>query len=109
MPVARQRLRAPAILRPWVDVLERYGGISKLPRKCLARHIEPCAMIAGSASNRVCQNHFEGGLTGFLDVEKTGSVQNRTPRYDFVSFHLMTGDRLLLPKIETRNFELQTT
>ena len=28
MPVARQRARAPAMLRPWVDVLERYAGIT---------------------------------------------------------------------------------
>src|SRR3546814_16627620 len=27
MPVARHRPRAPAMLRPWVVVLERYGGI----------------------------------------------------------------------------------
>src|ERR1700733_5865402 len=27
MPVARQRPRAPAILRPWVEVRERYGGM----------------------------------------------------------------------------------
>ena len=30
MPVARQRLRAPAMLRPCVDVLERYGIILNL-------------------------------------------------------------------------------
>ena len=27
MPVARQRPRAPAMLRPWVEVRERYGGM----------------------------------------------------------------------------------
>ena len=26
-PVARHNARAPAILRPWVEVLERYSGI----------------------------------------------------------------------------------
>lgn len=31
MPVARQRARAPAILRPWVEVRERYIGIAGLP------------------------------------------------------------------------------
>src|ERR1700753_202636 len=29
MPVARQRPRAPAILRPWVEVRERYGGLGR--------------------------------------------------------------------------------
>ena len=33
MPVARQRPRAPAILRPWVEVLERYWGIVRLRRR----------------------------------------------------------------------------
>ena len=30
MPVARHKARAPAMLRPAVDVLERYSGISYL-------------------------------------------------------------------------------
>src|ERR1700733_1525520 len=29
MPVARQRPRAPAMLRPWVEVRERYGGMGR--------------------------------------------------------------------------------
>jgi hypothetical protein len=31
MPVARQRPRAPAMLRPWVEVRERYGGMGIAP------------------------------------------------------------------------------
>jgi hypothetical protein len=30
MPVARHRERAPAMLRPWVVVLERYSGMADL-------------------------------------------------------------------------------
>jgi hypothetical protein len=30
MPVARQSARAPAMLRPWVEVRERYCGIEIL-------------------------------------------------------------------------------
>ena len=31
MPVARHKARAPAILRPWVEVLERYCGMVGFP------------------------------------------------------------------------------
>ena len=30
MPVARHRARAPAMLRPWVEVRERYWGMTEL-------------------------------------------------------------------------------
>ena len=32
IPVARHKLRAPAMLRPWVVVRERYWGISRLAK-----------------------------------------------------------------------------
>ena len=36
MPVARQRARAPAMLRPWVEVRERYWGMAELRRTVTA-------------------------------------------------------------------------
>ena len=35
MPVARHRARAPAMLRPWVDVAERSGRLMSVPFDCL--------------------------------------------------------------------------
>jgi hypothetical protein len=38
MPVARQRPRAPALLRPWVVVRERYAGMTNvLEIQCAGR------------------------------------------------------------------------
>jgi hypothetical protein len=33
MPVARHRARAPAMLRPWVVVRERYSGMDAYPHR----------------------------------------------------------------------------
>ncbi|BCN40260.1 hypothetical protein ALDI51_35790 [Alicycliphilus denitrificans] len=48
MPVARHRERAPAMLRPAVEVLERYAGIVVAGKDWLWGICGPCAWGAGA-------------------------------------------------------------
>src|SRR5215207_8156565 len=57
MPVARHRARAPAIVRPWVEVRERRSGITTV---C---HCRP----AGPAG---CPQHGMAGRTGLPKTRK---------------------------------------
>src|SRR3546814_9537507 len=52
MPVARHRPRAPAMLRPWVVVLERYAGMGLSFAGQKGRRIAPAAVVEVRISRR---------------------------------------------------------
>src|SRR5512146_1071046 len=54
MPVARHRARAPAMLRPWVEVRERYCGMMRIPVVKLRTRI----LNHGAVFTHTSQNHL---------------------------------------------------